>query len=64
MAKSDWEYFNCSQVHEINYVVSLYSPTDQPAVKKWIVTNCNNGTINNWTHGQLYSALANAGYTK
>ena len=64
MPKSDWELFNCSEKHELDYVVGLYKATEQDAVSTWIKARCTNGTINNWTHKKLYEALKDAGFTK
>ena len=57
MSKSDWDYFNCSEQHEHDYVVSLYGVLDGLIVadhlKKW----CADGTINNIKHGALYDLI-------
>jgi len=62
MGKSDWEYFNCSEDHEVDYVSSLYkNPT---AVKEFIEEKCSDGTINNLTHSELYKLLDDNGFKK
>ncbi len=62
MPKSDWKYFNCSEDYEINYVSGLYEKTKE--VKEFIKKKCEDGTINDWTHKELYDFLDEKGFTK
>lgn len=56
MPKSDWDYFNCSEKYEIEYVSNLY-PGNEKKVKDFLIKNCNNGTIKNFTHSQVYDLI-------
>jgi len=61
--KKDWELFNCSEQHEIDYVKNQY--TDQDGVETWINKECKSGgKIKNTTHKALYTMLKDAGFTK
>ncbi len=62
MSKSDWEYFNCSEKHEHDYVVSLYK--EKVTVSECLIAWCKDGVLKNTTHEKLYEMLANEGYTK
>jgi len=62
MSKNDWDYFNCSQEHEVNYVALQF--TDSIGAKEKIKKLCNNGTIKNSTHDEVYQLLINAGFKK
>lgn len=62
MSKNDWDYFNCSEDYEIDYVSNLYE--DKRKVKEFIIQKCSNGTIKNWTHEELYEFLEKNGFTK
>lgn len=62
MSKSDWDFFNCSEDHEIEYVSSLY--TNKKEVKNFIIEKCEDGTINNWKHEELYKFLEENGFRK
>ncbi len=62
MPKSDWDYFNCSEQHEYDYVVGLYA--EKADVRRTLAEWCQNGTINNTTHQKLYEMLNEAGFTK
>lgn len=62
MVKGNWEYFNCSQEHEINYMASKF--IDSTGAKEKIKELCKNGTINNSTHGEVERLLINAGLRK
>lgn len=57
MSKSDWKFFNCSEQHEINYVVSQYPKEYQSIIKAKIQEWCHKGYISNYTHDQLYSFI-------
>lgn len=62
MSKNDWEYFNCSEDYEVDYVASKF--TDSLGAKEKIKELCSNGTISNSTHGEVYQILVNAGYVE
>ena len=52
--EKDWELFNCSEQHEINYVKKLY--TEPVAVESWINEACKSGgRVNNTPHDVLYA---------
>lgn len=55
------EYFNCDEDYEHDYVAGLFEETKK--VKKWLEENCENNTINNTTHMDLYQMLIDAGFT-
>ncbi|MCF0171601.1 MAG: hypothetical protein HUJ87_13990 [Fusobacterium varium] len=57
MSKSDWKYFNCSEKHEHDYVVSLYPKEKQELVRSYLRHWCNIGTINNSTHEEVYALI-------
>jgi len=60
--KKDWEQFNCSEQHEIDYVKNQYT---DPNVENWISTECKSGgKIKNTSHEELYAMLKDAGFTK
>jgi hypothetical protein len=44
--------FNCSQKHEIDYVAGLY--TEHKKVEDFLVEQCKNGVIKNFTHAEVY----------
>jgi hypothetical protein len=56
------EYFNCSEDYENEYVSSLYVKKEK--VSETLTTWCENGTIKNTKHSELYVMLEKAGYTK
>ncbi len=60
MSKSDWEYFNCSEKHERNYVVNQY--TNSSGVKQALKDLCKEH--NNMTHKFIYNELEKLGYKK
>lgn len=60
MGKSDWEYFNCSEGHEHDYVVSLYEAGDRDIVRDFLKEKCADGTINNSTHQDVYDLIESA----
>lgn len=62
MPKSDHEYFNCSEEHELQYVSGLYVEKDE--VYQALKTMCANNTINNSTHAEVYELLDRAGFTR
>jgi hypothetical protein len=47
--------FNCSQDHELNYVSGLYA--EKTKVKQFLIDNCKNGVIKNYTHKQVYELI-------
>ena len=57
MGKSDWELFNCSEQHEHDYVVSLYKAADRATVRQFLKDKCDDGTIKNFTHQQVYDLI-------
>ncbi len=61
-AKDD-KLFNCSQEHELNYVADLYGPNRKNSVLTFLTTGCNNNTIKNSTHMEVYKLIkSNLGY--
>ena len=62
MSKNDWDFFNCSEEYEVNYVASKF--TDSKGAKEKINELCKNGTISNSTHGEVYELLTKAGFNK
>lgn len=48
-------YFNCSQIHEQNYVASLY--LHQQKVLTFLKESCANGSIHYSTHYQVYKLI-------
>ena len=60
--KKDWHEFNCSQEHEFTYVKNLYVESDD--VYQWLKKACQNGILHDATHGEIYSLLDQAGFTK
>jgi len=59
----DWQLFNCSEQHEIDYVKKLF--LEQDKVEAWIKKECKlGGKIYNTTHSELYKMLKDAGFTK
>ncbi|MFN8117382.1 MAG: hypothetical protein U0W65_14800 [Bacteroidia bacterium] len=50
-------YFNCSQEHERNYVVSLYSFVQQSHVRTFLINGCQSGLIHYKTHLQVYQLI-------
>lgn len=62
MPKSDWEYFNCGEQHELDYVAGLYK--DPAKVKEQLKKWCANGTISNSTHEEVYKMLTTAGFAR
>ncbi len=57
----EFEYFNCDEDYELDYVAGLFEETKK--VKKWLEENCENNTINNTKHMDLYQMLIDAGFT-
>ena len=57
----EFKYFNCDEDYEHDYVAGLFEETKQ--VKKWLEENCENNTINNTKHMDLYQMLIDAGFT-
>jgi len=51
----DDKLFNCSQEHELNYVARLYPDPDK--VYKFLRLKCNDGTIRNYTHMEVYELI-------
>ena len=63
MPKSDHEFFNCSQKHEIDYVARLY--TESKIVEEFLSEQCKNGVIKNFTHAKVYELIKQKlGYSK
>lgn len=54
-AKDD-RLFNCTQDHEIGYVSGLY-PGNEYKVVTYLKQQCQNGTIKNSTHLQVYKLI-------
>lgn len=54
--------FHCDQMHEVNYVASLYLETQK--IKMLLQEKCADGSIDQWTHKQLYDYLDNLGFIK
>ncbi len=52
----DQRMFNCSQQHEINYVVSLYHGNENK-VKQVLEQGCAQGAIKYFTHLQVYQYI-------
>lgn len=52
---SDHKLFNCSQEYEVNYVANLY--TENKRVKEFLIEQCKNGTIKNFTHTEVYALI-------
>ena len=46
--------FNCSQQHEHDYVIGLYDDDNQDDVKKLLEEGCEDKTIKNFTHSEVY----------
>lgn len=57
MGKSDHKYFNCSEQHEHNYVVNQYDELDGHIVRDHLKEWCEDGTINNSTHQEVYDLI-------
>jgi hypothetical protein len=57
MGKSDWEYFNCSEQHEHDYVVSQYEKLNGIIVREYLEQWCEDGTIDNSTHKEVYDLI-------
>ena len=55
-AKDD-ELFNCSEQHEIDYVVGLYPVADQDKVNNIITKACTNSTFSNSTHKSVFDHI-------
>lgn len=55
-AKDDRSY-NCSQKHEQDYVVGLYSSEKQSNVRNFLISGCNTNLIYNSTHKQVYELI-------
>jgi hypothetical protein len=49
--------FNCSQEHELKYVSGLYEGVEELIVYNFLVNSCQNGSIKNFTHLQVYSLI-------
>ncbi len=62
MSKSDWEFFNCSEPHEHDYVVGLYPKAEKEEVRNLLKKWCKDGTINNTKHTEIYELLEKKGY--
>lgn len=62
MAKSDHDFFNCSEAHEHDYVARLYEK--QQEVKEELKKICTEKGSKNLTHKDLYEMLAKRGYTR
>lgn len=59
---SDWDLFNCSEDWEFRYVSELYEDPDE--VRDFLEEKCDDGTINRWTHKELYDFLKKNGFKK
>lgn len=55
-AKDD-DLFNCSQQHEEDYVVGLYSDDEQEKVREIIRQACEDNVFNNSTHEFVYDHI-------
>ena len=55
-AKDD-ELFNCNQQYEIDYVAGLYGEKVKDEVKQFIKDGCEDGTIKDLTHAELYQLI-------
>lgn len=64
MAKSDHEYFNCSEEHEADYVASLYNDKPNQTVKEFLAEKCESNEINNSTHAEVYALLEANSFTR
>ena len=53
----DQKLFNCSQDHEINYVVGLYSSDKHANVRQFIKDGCSSNLIYHCTHARLYQLI-------
>lgn len=60
--KKDDLYFNCSEPHEVDFVVKQYMEPDK--VREYIKQKCKDGTIKRSTHQQVYDLLASQGFKK
>ena len=58
----DHTYFNCSEEHEFNYVKSLY--IDENGVYNFLKEKCKTNEINYSTHAEVYTLLADAGFSR
>lgn len=54
----DDKYFNCSEKHENDYVSSLYG-NNKDSVSNFLVTACDDNTINYSTHMEVYELIKN-----
>lgn len=52
----DDKLFSCSQSWEIDYVASLYG-TNKEKVAEFLKKRCEDGTIKNFTHMQVYQLI-------
>ncbi len=52
---SDHKLFNCSEEYEVNYVANLY--TESKKVEAFLIEQCKNGTIKNFTHAEVYALI-------
>jgi hypothetical protein len=52
----DDKLFNCSEKHENGYVAGLYG-SNKDEVSIFLTKNCDNNTIKNSTHQQVYKLI-------
>lgn len=60
----DWEYFNCSEEHEYNYVARLYYDKENETVKEFLKRKCESGEIKNSKHKEVYKILEDNGFKR
>ncbi len=53
----DDEFFNCSEDSEHNYVAGRYPENVRPRVREFLKKGCDDGTIKNMTHADLYDLI-------
>lgn len=54
---SDHKFFNCSEKHEHDYVVSLYPIKERDRVRDFLEECCENGKIFYSTHEEVYELI-------